>query len=520
MLATAALLGSACQSTNQRGNAAAVDDLLIEEAPTQDTDSSPAGGAASDASGSPSTPGATTSDGGSAAPTAAEGSTNGSTPGSSSARPGAPSSDGGSPGSTPTDDGSTPGRPPGQSDPGSLEMGTGVTEETITIGFQAGETGAAFAAVGAALQPAYEDEMAEALVDWVNATGGIRGRRLQAVIHETETTQGSFAAQAQRACSDFTEDNEVFAVVSSAVGGDDSMVACLHEKQTPLIERNTWVWDQTYFDEYPDLYRPGHLRAEDGYRAYLEGLQQIGFFDGATVGLLRFDAPVFDRIMDGVVNPTMGRLGVDFNEYVISSPGGVGDFGGSGAEMGAAVLRMRGDGVTHVIMVENAGIMPFFFLKEAESQGYRPTYGFSTIDIPDTQASQGDANQLSGAVAIGWAPGIDAGDGDMPDYETPNYLLCRQILSDAGVQNIAAFYAQSQCDAVFMLRAALERAPALTREGFRAGVAALGESYASPYTIGSSYAAGKRWGANTVRPLAYLDECECFRYFGQERRVA
>lgn len=513
VLVVATLVATGCASTNQRGQGGTINDLLtIDSIPSEGPSGAPGGAPVASGEASPTTngtaagePGVTPGADGSSEPDASN------SPGSGQASAG--------PGQTPpgVSPAGSPSSSPKRSDD-KLVMGPGVTKDTITIGFQAGETGAAFAAVGAGLQPAYEGDMARALVDWLNATGGIRGREVVGVYHETETTQGSWASQAQATCGAFTEDATTFAVISSAVGGDDSLAACLHEKQTPLFELNTWIWDQPYFDEFPNLYRPGHFRAEDGYAAYLRGLAADGFFDGATVGLLRFDAPVFARMMDKVVNPVLKDLGVTYTEAVISSPGGLSDFGSAGAQMGNAVLRFRAAGVDHVIMIENAGIMPFFFLKEAESQGFRPTYGFSTIDIPQTQASQGSPNQLRNAVAIGWAPPIDVNRDDNPN-QNANFQLCEKILTDGGVTNMAGFYAQSRCDAVFVLREALERATELTAKGLREAMAGLGSKHQSPFTREAFYGPGKRWAARSVQTAHYVDDCECFRYVGSARRV-
>jgi len=408
---------------------------------------------------------------------------------------------------------STPGSGATSSPSNDVAMGPGVTADTITLGFQwAEDLQAGFAIVGASGDPADEEAMSVALVNWLNANGGIRGRRVEAVSHGTNAANGSWAAQAQAACATFTEDNTSFAVVSSAVGGDDSLLACLAEKDTPLVETNLWLFDRQYYHEYPDLlYRPGNMVADVWVRALVDGLAKIGYFEGATVGLLRFDAPVFDRLADNVMLPALAEYGIHPEVAEIGSPNSVADFGSSGSQMANAVVRFRAAGVTHVLMLENAGIMPFLFMQEAEAQGYRPVYGLSSADIPTTQAGQQEPAQLAGAVGIGWTPPNDVPHGDNPGGN-PHYDTCRQILSDAGLTNLTGFYAQSRCDAVFFLKAAMEAAPDLTRAGLAAGVAGMGDSYLSPFTMGSSFGPGKPDGADVVRPFAFVDECACFRY--------
>ena len=405
--------------------------------------------------------------------------------------------------------------------PTNVPMGKGVTADSIKIGFQVTRNlQAAFAAVGAEGRPAEERDVRQAVVDWLNARGGIAGRKIIPIWHEFEATSGTFESQAQEACATFTEDNEVFAAVSSNVGGNDAFLACMAAKGVPDIELNLWPYDKTYYDRYPGLlYQPGRIRSDRAYGPWVDRLADAGYFDpGHRVGILRFDAPIFTRLSDQVVKPRLAaRRATLAEEVIITTPRSVAEFGGMSAAFNSAIVRFRRAGVTHVMMIENAGIMPFFFLQQAESQGFRPRYALTSIDIPETVSSQSPAAQLNRAMGLGWTPPIDVDYADHPGGN-PAWKLCEEIMKGAGFDNFSGgigFYYNNACDALFFLKQAGDRASALTPDGLRQSVEALGTSYVSPYGLGpTQFGPGKRDGAAAAGIIAFENGCACFRYTG------
>lgn len=396
--------------------------------------------------------------------------------------------------------------------------GRGLTSKTITVGFQVSkDLQAGFAAVGANGSPPNESQIVDALVKWVNDTGGIAGRKLVALKHETDPTGGTWASQAQAVCADFTQDHKVFAVGSSPVGGSDALLNCLAPTGTPLIEQNLWLFDDQYYRQFPGmLYQPGRASPSRWAKAYVEGLDRTGFFKGATtkVGLLRFDAPVFARISNNVLKPTMARFGHRFDsEIAVREPAGISDFGGMAAEFNNAIVTMRGQGIDHVMFLENAGEMPFFFMQQADSQGYRPKYGLTSNDIPATLAGQESASQLNGATVVGWTPPNDVG-YDKSSGPNPANDKCRQIMTKYGVTNQQGFYVQSLCDTVFFLRTVVPSIRSTAAASFAQAVAALGTSYDSPFTFRTRFSAGHYDGAAAYRAAGYVGSCSCFRYSG------
>lgn len=395
--------------------------------------------------------------------------------------------------------------------------GPGVSATEIKVGFMVTKNlQAAFGAIGASGQPPNEIDLYRALVAWANANGGVGGRKLVPVFVEVDATT-NWQAQAQAACATFTDDNRVAVAVSSVVGGTDALVSCLAPKGVPLVEQNHWLWDQPYWTRFGAfLYQPSRMKPERSIPAGVKALAARGFFSaGHKLGLVRFDGPVFQRLSANVLKPAIAANGGKLVEEVaISSPGGAADLGGVSAQLSNAILRFRAAGVTHVMFLENAGILPFFWNQEANSQGYYPRLGLLSYDLPNTQAGQVDPKVLKDALAAGWAPALDTNADTAP--ANPATARCAAIMKQSGVQNSSGFgfYDGAACDAVFFLKQALDRAPALTADGLRRSVESLGTSYVSPYTYpATAFGLGRHDGASEIALLRYQESpCGCFTY--------
>jgi hypothetical protein len=400
-------------------------------------------------------------------------------------------------------------------------MGPGVTETEIRIGFQTtGDLSAGFAVVGASGDVPVETQIVEALVDWVNNNGGLAGRKVIPIIHETDPLGGTWGTQAAAACATLTEDNQVLIAGSSVVGGSDALYACMSAKGTPLIEQNLWLFDGKYYEKPGLLYQTGRISPDRWAKAYADGLAQAGYFDGKPkVGLIRFDAPVFARVSDNVLKPRMAQLGMAFTEEVaISSPESVAGFSSVSSQISNAILRLRSSGVTHVMFLENAGILPFLFMPAAESQGYRPRYGLSSNDIPATQEDQVPLVQLVGSVGVSWLPWSDV---SFEQRVTPNPVsqLCMDIVKAAGIDSESGFYVMPPCDTIMFLRTVLDRASDLTADGIKAAVESLGPNYVSSMTYGTAFGPGRYDGGAKYRLLFFDTGCECYRITGPTRAV-
>jgi hypothetical protein len=115
---------------------------------------------------------------------------------------------------------------------------------------------------------------------------------------------------------------------------------------------------------------------------------------------------------------------------------------------------------------------------------------------------------------VGWDPG---GDVDGTHEVAPNRTttICLDIMSKAGEKypdRNALYTALGVCDSLFVLKAALERSPALSVDGFHAGIESLGTSFEAATPIPLRFGPGRHAGIAGVRYLAFDDGCHCFKY--------
>ena len=404
----------------------------------------------------------------------------------------------------------------------------GITPTTVSVGISWTDTAAVNAAVSGtgASDSKAGDMLAEqrAIAKWMNAHGGIAGRKIALVEHQNNINDDSSTA-AQKMCANWTEDHHVVAglgvyAASTAVTG----VACLAKHKTLAIGSSYDVGSQRHFDMFrPYYYAPASMEMAAVGKSYAQGLVTQGFFTKkAKIGVLVYDSPEFH---DGVTNglsPALKAAGLSITDLTwIQPPSALSDEGRLVANIQSAALKYRSDGITHVLFLDGNSSITYFFIQQAKSQGYRPSYGFSSLSYPSFVDSNFNADDLRGSLGVGWQPTQDV---DVPYLPAnPARSLCQTIMKESGQQAVAQTDLTVQlifCSQFFLLKQALEKAPSLSPEGFLAGVAALGRTNATAAagTI-DSYSASKLWGSSDYRFLRYVEACSCFQYYGPARPI-
>ncbi|MEX0874535.1 MAG: ABC transporter substrate-binding protein [Actinomycetota bacterium] len=431
---------------------------------------------------------------------------------------------------TSTEGGSTiPGGPPVVPGGGPVRMGRGVTATSIKIGFNitknlsAALVAVGFGGGGSGEFVGEERPIVDALIKQMNKGGGIAGRKIEPVFFEYDATQAQgWDALAAQACATFIEDNEVFAVVSGHVGQTDTLLSCLAEGGVPLVQQNQWPYDGEYFNSYAGwFYQPSRMRPERWVPQYIDGLKGAGYFtSGYKLGLIRFDAPVFGRI-EKMIRSTLKSRGLNLTDVsVIGTPQSVGQFSAMSGELSNTILQFRSKGITHVIFDEYAAIIPFFFLTQAESQRFRPRYGFTSVNLPGTNEQQHGPPQLHGSISVSWLPGQDFfADAPKDPRITAGgaFQRCMKLLRDELGLPASRLYGPSHCDNLFFLESALGRTNDITPAGLRASAESLGTSYDSPYTWSTRFGPGRTDGASKTMLSKYDDGCECFKFSNNYR---
>jgi ABC-type branched-subunit amino acid transport system substrate-binding protein len=385
-----------------------------------------------------------------------------------------------------------------------LERGTG----TIKIGFHySSDLDAAYRAFGASGNFFDVEQAVNSLVKWVNARGGLGGKKVVAVFHTTNPLSGTFPEQAEKACTFFAEDAKVSYVVSGAVLPDDNMPACFARRNLPLVWDYQYVTSQTTFDRFANtLYMP-HNIATQRMGFSIAALNSAKFFDaGAKIGLVRYDTAAHKEYADKVVKPALTKIGRKvLVEAALTKPQSAGEAGYTANQAASAILRMHNSGVTHLLWVPSGGAIPLIWGNAADSQNFHPRNAFTSLDIPTFITDNLSEEQLDRSMVVGWMPANDTYMQYVP--KTPPIEDCKKATGVADNTGIARY-----CDGLFFLKAALDRTPLYGVSGLRKAADALGTTYRSPWTISTRITSGRHDGATSYRMMTFNAGCFCFRF--------
>jgi hypothetical protein len=358
----------------------------------------------------------------------------------------------------------------------------------------------------------------QAVIDQVNARGGLGGRRIVPSYFFITSDSGSNASRSAQACELFTQDVKVFAVVIDGAT-DLSIEACLAKHRTPAVDvgQTSYPYDDVDLRSLaPYLYLPGRL-SMSRFASYIDNLAAGGFFaKGSKVGLLRFDLPDQQRTAHDVIEPALRRHGLSLTtDFAFTPVEGTGDLPRAADEASAAVLQMRTRGVDRVLFLGSGLSLPYVFPTVAESQQYRPRYGITTDDGPEFMAGNAPAAQLKDAMAVGWEPQYDVADSQRVLAGQPVWQQCAHVMQKAG------FPARDgrRCTAIYFLEQALRGATQLTPQALRAGADRIGSHPYSTQNYQTFFAPGRYDGVRAVRMLRFVDSCTCFHYLSGDRPV-
>ncbi len=201
----------------------------------------------------------------------------------------------------------------------------------------------------------------------------------------------------------------------------------------------------------------------------------------------------------------------------------VSDTGPQAAAVSSAVLKLRSDGVTHVIVFDERGLLTLFFMQNAEAQGYRPRYGLNSQNGPQAlmDGSGLPKRQLVGSKGIGWIPSLDLQAAQNPrtgPYSNDARRRCYDLLtskgqsfSDANAESLA----MAICTELWLMRDAIKASGnVLNRAGFMDGVAKLGSSFQSTGGFANRFSATQHDGGAAVRHYGFDEGCGCMKYTG------
>ncbi len=354
--------------------------------------------------------------------------------------------------------------------------------------------------------------------DW-NHSGGIGGRRIDPVYVGMHSYDNSYEGQLAAACSSFTEDNHVAAVLMQLQYYSEQLLNCLGRAHVPLISGDFVAPDRQDARRFPLFVTPLTQVGEDRESAVVRHLAADGFLTSRSrVGVIVEDCPVDNRIYGNGVVPALRQAGVPltstFRTQCFQS---IQDFGTQTSQMSSAVLQFRQDGVDRV-MVVSAGAeanIVFAFSEVAENQGYRPGYALSTVAIPIALQLNAPPQQMQNMRGVGWIPVLDTTEKAQAPV-TPTGRACLQRLRRQGVVTQTAtdrWTAYSGCEA-FTLYDELLRATSGSSDpaAVLGALPQVGRSYVAAATVGGRLGVSDGRVTPSVGRVFAYDAAHTFHY--------
>ncbi|HVU72023.1 MAG TPA: hypothetical protein VHE83_03590 [Mycobacteriales bacterium] len=426
----------------------------------------------------------------------------------------------------------------------SAPLPVGVTATAINVGFtyDPGANQALAAVGGAALAGADVKQMFQAVIDDINAHGGIVGKQISPVV-DTVSDNGQSQAQADdEACSYFTQDHRTYAVF--ILPGDEEGRRCLERNgATALVNETLSTTTEGDFARHPSYVEPGTLAYDRALVTLSGSLARQGWYGGwntRTGSSMPGGAPVLGVVYedDGAEGgsmksavtsrllPALAAAGhpVDpANVVSVTAINSSADYSAFTTQASTAALKLASNGVTHVILADHAGGLMEFMVAAADKQGYFPRYGFTTQAGPQANLDAGlvSAKDLAGSMGIGWFPNLDLPAAANPPngpYSTAATKHCLAVLAAKGI-TFANANASSQglgvCDDLYTLKQVLEAGgPELTTASWSRGIAALGNRLTSAVSLAQTIAPDHRDTADGVRDYDFDASCRCMAYVG------
>jgi hypothetical protein len=396
-------------------------------------------------------------------------------------------------------------------------VGPGVTADTVKVVFVGVDLQRTSQLTGFRSVDAGDPQaQVKALETWVNANGGIAGRRMQAVFRNYEASNDSPAAE-EKLCNQVTQDDQAFAVVLTGQFQSNAR-PCYAQRRTLMLDATLVATDrQTYEQLAPYLWAASYPAYDEFVTAFLHTLSDRRFFTG-SVGVVAADTPSNRAVFDKVVAPYLREAKVTPNVAWIDTT----DLGTLNAGLNQSAISFRSKAIGQVMFLGGAR-MASFFLTAAAAQDFTARYAISSFDNPsflvNNPATIPQA-ALKDMIGIGFNPSQDVPDTKYAFPATDAERACVAIFTAAGQTfktRENARVALTYCDAALLLHAGARNLGAdLNATAWAAAARSLGRGFRPSTGFSGLLGAGRFSAANGYRVLGYDQGCGCFAYLSEE----
>jgi len=182
----------------------------------------------------------------------------------------------------------------------------------------------------------------QAFVDDINKHGGIAGRQVQLVMHSFCPIEGG---QGAAACTKFTEDDKVFALIGLIFDPSGAAQACVAKQhKTPFI---TYLISHAIIDKAP----PGLLLLAGATQERTDGvmvklLKEQNTLAGKKVAVLA--GAQNKKSVETALVPGLKSLGIEMGTTALLNTGTTGDTTSAQSQLDSVIERWKSEGVTAV----------------------------------------------------------------------------------------------------------------------------------------------------------------------------
>ena len=383
----------------------------------------------------------------------------------------------------------------------------GVTDDTITVSFIITDTTAVAAAFGWEVPTEGNREaQVAALVEDINARGGVAGRTIDAKVHVFNAiTDGPVAEEAL--CNAITQDDQAFAVVMTGQFQENAR-PCYANAKTLMFDATLYPVDDAGFDELaPYLWSP-FLPSYDNLTAGMaSSLTDSGWFGSGTVGVISIDSDLSRRAYEQEFVPVLDAAGVEVASFNTIDP-----TDGRAFETGLlqAIVNFKEANVDRVVAIGGSRLISWF-MNTAITQNFEPQYAVSSYDSPDFNIFN-YGPQMVGATGISILPGTDVADDQWPFPANDAEAACVDVFSAAGLaidDRATVRTGLMFCDALQLLAAAGDGATEISAAGFGESMWALDTSFEAASVYSVQFERGQYAGGGAFMPFAFDPGCEC-----------
>ncbi len=383
----------------------------------------------------------------------------------------------------------------------------GVTDESITVSVIITDTSAVAAAFGWEVPNEGDREaQVQALVDHVNANGGIAGRNLDAQVHVFNAiTDGPVAEEAL--CNAITQDDEAFAVIMTGQLQENAR-PCYANARTLMLDATLYPVDNVGFDELAPYYWSPFLPTYDDLVAGLGAdLVSSGWFDGGTVGVIAIDSDLSERVYEQQLLPALTDAGVEVASFNTIDPTDGTSFNNDQLQ---AIVNFKEVGVDRVVAIGGSRLVSWF-IDTSLTQNFSAQFAVSSYDAPDFNTFN-YPEMMVGAAGISVLPGYDVADDQYPFPAAGPESDCVDIFVDAGLDVSDRASVRTGlifCDAMNLLVAAGDSAVEVSAAGIGEAVWGLGDSFAAASVYGVEFEQGRYAGGDKYLRFAFDESCQC-----------